>query len=87
MCLGEAIQELHRKLGADGSSDLSDEDETDGLDGNGEPSGDLDLEHNDEDNGAPGPVDGPGIFSEVVLAHKKGIHLAFPSRCRANYIS
>ena len=87
-CLGEAIQELHRKLSADGSSDLSNEDKTNGPDGNGKPGGDLDLEHNNEDNGAPGPVDGPAIFSKVILAHKKGIHLALPpSLCRANYFS
>ena len=34
----------------------------------------LDLDHNNnEDGGSPGPVDGPLIFSEVVLAQQRGI--------------
>jgi len=61
--LGEAIQELRRELSTDESSDLSDEDKTDGPDGNGEPGGDLDLEHNGEDDGAPRLADGPAMSS------------------------
>ena len=48
-----------------------------GPDGNGESGTDLDVDDNDndngdKDNGSPGPVDGPSILSEVVLAQKKG---------------
>ena len=88
-CLGEALQLWRQTLGTDASdSDYNDDDEDDnnendefgGPDGNGEEGGDLDLDDNDdndndndEDDGSPGPVDGPPVFSEVVLAQKKGI--------------
>lgn len=71
-CLGEAIQALCHELGADEFGDPDDEGESGGPDGNGEPGSDLDLEQNDEDDGAPGPADGPEVFSEVTLAYKKG---------------
>lgn len=66
-------------------------DEFDGPDGNGEDGYDLGLDDGDDsdsngenggddngddhDDGSPGPVDGPPIFSEVILAQKKGTHL------------
>ena len=51
------------------------------TDGNGEDDCDLDLDgdnnsnnnDNSGDDGSPGPVDDPSVFSEVVLAHKRGI--------------
>ena len=68
-CLGEA---LHDVLGVD-ADDVDDPDEFSGPDGNGEDGRDLDLDDgNDEDDGSPGPVDGPPVFSEVILAQKKG---------------
>ena len=71
-CLGEAVEALRRELNAD-VSDSNDSDESSGPDGNDEHGSDLDLEDNyDGDDGSPGPVDGPPIFSEVVLANKKG---------------
>lgn len=78
-CLGEALQELGRNLSPN-ISDSDDEDEFSGPDGNGEDGSDLDTEHEEgEDDGAPGPVDGPPVFSEVVLAHKKGMRLRLPA--------
>ena len=69
-CLGEAIRLWKEEAGTEGVDDL---DDTGGPDGNGESGLDLDLDHdNNEDDGSPGPIDGPPIFSEVVLAQKKG---------------
>jgi len=80
-CLGEALELWNRNLGSDGSDD-DDNGNNDGdggyggPDGNGEGGSDLDIDHdNNEDDGSPGPVDGPPIFSEVVLARTKGIKL------------
>jgi len=75
-CLGMAIQSWRRELEID-TSDLDDNNDNDhefcGPDGNGEGGGDLDLNNdNNKDDGAPGPVDGPPVFSEVVLAQKQG---------------
>ncbi|KAF9790606.1 hypothetical protein BJ322DRAFT_1104263 [Thelephora terrestris] len=71
-CLGDALQKLRQTVDAESVSDSDDEDEFSGPDGNGEAGSDLDLDHVDnEDDGSPGPVDGPSIFSEVILAHKK----------------
>jgi hypothetical protein len=68
-CLGEA---LHNSLSTD-ASNPNDPDEFSSPDGNGEGGYDLDLDNDEgEDNGSPGPVDGPPIFSEVILAQKKG---------------
>ena len=76
-CLGEALQALQCDLGPE-VGDLDDDDELTGPDGNGEDGCDLDLDldgdnDNSGDDGSPGPVDGPSVFSEVVLAHKRGI--------------
>ena len=72
-CLGEALHDGPGvNVGDQGDLDGSN-DEFSGPDGNGESGCDLDLDHDDnEDNGSPGPVDGPPIFSEVILAHRKG---------------
>jgi len=77
-CLGEAVEALRRELNAD-ISNSNDSNESGGPDGNGEHGSDLDLEDDrDGDDGSPGPVDGPPIFSEVVLANKKGTDAAPP---------
>jgi hypothetical protein len=76
-CLGEALRALQAELSTD-VSESEDEDESGGPDGNGEAGGDVDLEENDEDNGSPGPVDGPPVFSEVILAYRKGSFSIFP---------
>ena len=71
-CLGEALRLRDQLLDQDTSSDDA-VDEFSGPDGNGEPSSDLDIEDSGDDNdGSPGPVDGPSVLSEVLLAHKKG---------------
>ena len=72
-CLGEALSNsLGISLGIN-ASDLDNPDEFSGPDGNGEGGQDLDLDDsNEEDSGSPGPVDGPPVFSEVILAQKKG---------------
>jgi len=86
-CLGETLQTLIRELGSNVTSDNNNNNNNNnneqngpdgngegGPDGNGEGGADLDIGHNgDEDNGSPGPVDGPPILSEVILAHKRGI--------------
>lgn len=70
-CLGEALKALGHHPGPD-VHDSDEEDEFSGPDGNGESGDDLDLEHEEgEDDGSPGPVDGPPILSEVVLAQKR----------------
>jgi len=69
-CLGEALQLWLPDLGTN-IGDLDDEDETSDPDGNGEGGNDLDLDN--EGDGPTGPVDGPPVFSEVVLAQRKGI--------------
>jgi len=79
-CLGEVLQLWDRDLGIDTGDGNDDGNESSGPDGNGEAGGDLDLDHSDdEDDGSPGPVDGPSIFSEVTLAQKRGIgsHIGF----------
>ena len=71
-CLGEALRLWDQLLDQDTSSDDA-VDEFSGPDGNGEPGSDLDIEDSgDNDDGSPGPVDGPSVLSEVLLAHKKG---------------
>jgi len=79
-CLSEALQSHHGPStdanNSDGSDD--DDDEFGGPDGNGEDGNDLDLDDDDGDDGSPGPVDGPPVFSEVVLARKRGIKLPLP---------
>ena len=83
-CLGEALKFWHQDLdsipgsdngiGDHGDGDGGGSNEYGGPDGNGEGGDDLDMDQDqDGDNGAPGPVDGPSILSEVVLALKKGI--------------
>ena len=83
-CLGEALELWSHDLGSDGSDDDDDDGNNNGNggysgpDGNGEGGTDLDIDidhDDDEDDGSPGPVNGPPIFSEVVLARKKGINL------------
>ena len=84
-CLGEALQLWHRERGVDGGGDDDDDDDDDefgGPDGNGETGGDLDLDHDDDEDDGPGPVDGPSVFSEVALAHKKGIELRITFRTK-----
>lgn len=78
-CLGEVIRLRRQELGIDITDldydDNNDDDELGGPDGNGEDGGDLDLDNEDDDdgdNGAPGPVNGPTVFSEVILAQKRG---------------
>ena len=75
-CLGEALRLWHYGVGGDAGDDGDngeDGDEYSGPDGNGEGGGDLDIDHaDDEDDGSPGPVDGPPILSEVTLAQKRG---------------
>lgn len=77
-CLGEALRLWRQGLEADGSSDSDDEDEYNGPDGNGETGHDLDLNGEGNEDDPPGPVDGPPIFSEVILALRRG--LVFPPR-------
>lgn len=71
-CLGDALQSWHHNHGVDIEDGDEDgyEDELSGPDGNGQGGCDLDLDN--EDNGSPGPVDGPPTLSEVVLALKRG---------------
>ena len=74
-CLGDALRLWYREHGVDVENDDEDnhEDEFSGPDGNGEGDSDLDLDLDDnEDDGSPGPVDGPPTLSEVVLALKRG---------------
>ena len=74
-CLGEALRLWRHNPSSD--TDNDNDDGESGPDGNGEVGGDLDIDDDDDDNdgndGSPGPVDGPSILSEVVLALKKGI--------------
>lgn len=74
-CLGEALRLWRHNPSSD--TDNDNDDRESGPDGNGEVGGDLDIDDDDDDNdgndGSPGPVDGPSILSEVVLALKKGI--------------
>jgi len=69
-CLGEALRLWHHEHGIDVRDD---ENEFGGPDGNGEDGCDLDLDGDNEGDGPPGPVDGPPVFSEVVLVSKRGI--------------
>jgi hypothetical protein len=82
-CLGEILQLWNHDLGNNTSNNNNndtndadnDNDEHGGPDGNGEGGGDLSIDHDgddDDDNESPGPVDGPPILSEVVLARKRG---------------
>lgn len=78
-CLAEALRQWHHDLnGTAGENDNdNDIDEHSGPDGNGEDGNDLDInqdDNEDNDDGAPGPVDGPSTLSEVFLAHKRGIY-------------
>lgn len=68
-CLGEALRLRHL------DSDISGvDDEHSGPDGNGEGGNDLDIDQgNTDDDGSPGPIDGPSVLCEVVLAQKRGI--------------
>ena len=85
-CLGEVLQALGHDLGPN-VGDSDDEDEFSGPDGNREGGSDLDLEHEEgEDDRSPGPVDGPAIFSEVVLVQKRGTELS-PSSTTSNVYS
>jgi hypothetical protein len=78
-CLGETLQLWNHDLGSSTHNDTCDndngDDEQSGPDGNGEPGNDLDIGYDNEDDGPPGPADGPSILSEVVLARKRGIGL------------
>ena len=70
-CLGEAIRLQYPNLNNDANGNHGDE--FGGPDGNGEDGSDLNINQDDsEDDGSPGPVDGPSTLSEVVLAQKKG---------------
>ena len=73
MCLGEALQLWHQRLGVE-ASDPHNDNEFGGADGNGEDGRDLDLNEdgNDVDKIPPSPVDGPPIFNEVTLALTRG---------------
>jgi len=88
-CLGEALQLWHRDFNSNTSDDNGGEDnEHGGPDGNGETGCDLDVDHNDnEDDGAPDPVDGPLILSEVVLAQKRGIPLSIGCTMSTKHVS
>ena len=73
MCLGEALQLWRQDCGIKADDPLDDEDESSGPDGNGQGGRDLDLNDKDNDNNTPpGPVDGPPVLSEVVLAPRRG---------------
>lgn len=103
-CLGEAVKSWKEGAELENASNLDDEDDTSGPDGNGESGYDLGLkpDHNDNDaggdpepgdddedrsggdngidsadDGSPGPVDGPPVFSEVTLAQRKGTKSLF----------
>ena len=85
-CLGEALQAQGHDLSSN-AGNLDDEDEFSGPDGNGEGGSDLDMEGED-DSGAPGPVDGPPVFSEAVLAQKRGTQPhPFPSSQTSTHLS
>jgi hypothetical protein len=91
-CLGEAILLWKgSEAGRGDAGGIDDEDSTSGPDGNGDNGRDLDLDFdNEEDDGSPGPVDGPPIFSEVSLAQKKGMlfHFLLSNQCsNARYSS
>ena len=76
--MGEALKLASHD--PDDGDDDEDDNEFGGPDGNRESGSDLDVNcDNDEDDGSPGPVDGPSIFSEVVLAQKKGESIIFQS--------
>ena len=73
-CLGEALQLWRQAHGTEADDPSDDEDESSGPDGNGQGGRDLDLDDEDNDDDAPpGPVDGPPILSEVVLAPRRGM--------------
>ena len=85
-CLGEALQAQGHDLSSN-TGNLDDKDEFSGPDGNGEGGSDLDMEGED-DSGAPGPVDGPPVFSEAVLAQKRGTQPhPFPSSQTSTHLS
>ena len=77
-CLGEVLQLWNLTHNTNNNDD--DTEEYDGPDGNGEGGSDPDMDddnsngnnRNDNGDGSPGPVDGPPILSEVVLAQKRG---------------
>ena len=74
-CLGDAIQLWNKEAGMEDVSDFDDNNNSSGLDSNGENSLDLDDDdEGDEDDGLPGPVNGPPVFSEFVLTQRKGIY-------------
>lgn len=74
-CLGETLKLLCRDSEMNDNDDDNDDcnDEFAGPDGNGESGDDLDIDRENDDDGSPGPVDGPSVLSEVVLALKKGL--------------
>lgn len=76
MCLGKA---LHNNLDPGNSDNLVNKFSS--PDNNGEAGKNLNLDSgNNEDNGFPGPVDGPPIFSEVILTQKQGMPFSCSQR-------
>ena len=69
----------------DNNTDDVDDNADDNVDDNMDDDVDNDAD-DDEDNGFSGPVEGPPVLSEVVLAQKRGTKLPFrvSSRIRAN---
>jgi len=73
----------------DNADDNADDNVDDNADDNVDDNVDDDVDNNaddDEDNGFSGPVEGPPVLSEVVLAQKRGTKLPFRGslRIRAN---
>ena len=74
-CLGDAIQLWNKEAGMEDVSDFDNNSDSSGPDSNGENGLDLDDDdEGDEDDGLPGPVDGPPVFCEVILTQRKGIY-------------
>ena len=85
-CLGDAIQLWKEEASIEDVIDLDNNNELSGPNGNGESGIDLDLESDNNNNNSdgnshdgssdsdssPGSVNDPPVFSEVVLAQKRG---------------
>ena len=72
--LGEALRSRHHDPGVAAGGSLNNEDDPNGLRGGGDEVRDLDLDNgNNEENVPPDLVERPPIFSEVILALKKGL--------------
>ena len=72
--LGEALRSRHHDPGIAAGGSSYNEDDPNGLRGGGDEGRDLDLDNgNNEENIPPDLVERPPIFSEVILALKKGL--------------